>query len=154
MLAALGPRTSRVSADPAAALAHNERTAEPRERVGSQRRHHAADDWNFGRYPGQTGIVVTMEIIPISEAKDRLTELADRAAREHDHFTLTRNGRPHAVIVSVAERESLQETPEILADPQMRADLVEAASAEARGDVTTEEEMAAIMASRLGRASA
>ncbi|MFF0573834.1 type II toxin-antitoxin system Phd/YefM family antitoxin [Streptosporangium saharense] len=95
-----------------------------------------------------------MEIIPISEAKDRLTELADRAAREHDHFTLTRNGRPHAVIVSVAEWESLQETLELLADPQMRAELVEATSAEARGDVTTEEEMAAIMANRLGRASA
>ncbi|MFE3447511.1 type II toxin-antitoxin system Phd/YefM family antitoxin [Nonomuraea sp. NPDC059194] len=94
-----------------------------------------------------------MEIIPISEAKDWLTELADRAAREHDRFTLTRNGRPHAVIVSVAEWESLQETLEILADPEMRADLVEAAAAEARSDVTTEEEMSAIMAARLGKAS-
>jgi len=95
-----------------------------------------------------------MEIIPITEAKDRLPELADRAAREHDHFTLTRNGRPHAVIVSVAEWESLQETLDILADPQIRADLVEAAAAEARGDVTTEEEMTAIMAARLGKAGA
>ncbi|MFF0306216.1 type II toxin-antitoxin system Phd/YefM family antitoxin [Streptosporangium sp. NPDC004379] len=95
-----------------------------------------------------------MEMIPISEAKDRLTELADRAAREHDHFTITRNGRPHAVIMSVAEWESLQETLEILADPEMRADLMEAAAATARGDVTTEEEMAAVMAARLGRASA
>ncbi|WP_327588261.1 type II toxin-antitoxin system Phd/YefM family antitoxin [Nonomuraea sp. NBC_00507] len=94
-----------------------------------------------------------MELIPISEAKDRLTELADRAAREHDHFTLTRNGRPHAVIVSMAEWESLQETLEILADPETRADLVEAA-AEESGDVTTEEEMAAIMAARFGKASA
>ncbi|MEU6715353.1 type II toxin-antitoxin system Phd/YefM family antitoxin [Nonomuraea sp. NPDC046802] len=94
-----------------------------------------------------------MEFIPIGEAKDRLTELADRAAREHDHFTLTRNGRPHAVIMSVAEWESLQETLEILVDPEMRADLVEAAAAEERGDVTTEEEMAAIIAARLGRAS-
>ncbi|MEV6982647.1 type II toxin-antitoxin system Phd/YefM family antitoxin [Sphaerisporangium sp. NPDC051017] len=95
-----------------------------------------------------------MELIPISEAKDRLTELADRAAREHDHFTLTRNGRPHAVILSVAEWESLQETLEILSDPEMRADLVEAAAAEERGDVTSEEEMAAIMAARFGKASA
>lgn len=95
-----------------------------------------------------------MEMIPISEAKDRLTELADRAAREHDHFTITRNGRPHAVIMSVAEWESLQETLETLADPEMRADLMEAAAAGARGDLTTEEEMAAVMAARLGRASA
>lgn len=95
-----------------------------------------------------------MELIPISEAKDRLTELADRAAREHDHFTLTRNGRPHAVILSVAEWESVQETLEILADSEMRADLVEAAAAESRGDETTEEEMAAVIAARLGKASA
>ncbi|WP_433510121.1 type II toxin-antitoxin system Phd/YefM family antitoxin [Nonomuraea sp. CA-143628] len=95
-----------------------------------------------------------MEVIPISEAKDRLIELADRAAFEHDHFTLTRNGRPHVVIVSVAEWESLQETLEILADAEFRADLVEAAAAEARGDVTTEEEMTAVMAARLGKARA
>lgn len=93
-----------------------------------------------------------METIPISDAKDRLTELADRAAREHDHFTLTRNGRPHAVILSVAEWESLQETLEILADPEIRADLVEAAAAEERGDVTSEEEMSAILEARLGKA--
>jgi prevent-host-death family protein len=94
-----------------------------------------------------------MELIPISEAKDRLTELADRAAREHDHFTLTRNGRPHAVILSVAEWDSLQETLEILADSEVRADLVEAAAAESRGDLTTEEEMAAVIAARLGKAN-
>lgn len=92
--------------------------------------------------------------MPISEAKDRLTELADRAAREHDHFTLTRNGRPHAVIVSVAEWESLQETVEILADREVRADLAEAEEAEARGDLTSEAEMADIMAARRGKASA
>jgi antitoxin YefM len=95
-----------------------------------------------------------MEIIPISEAKDRLTELADRAAREHDHFTLTRNGRPHAVLLSVAEWESLQETLELLADPEMRADLVEAEAAQQRGDLATEDEVAAVVAARLGRASA
>jgi len=34
-----------------------------------------------------------METIPITEAKARIAELADRVAREHDHFTITRNGR-------------------------------------------------------------
>jgi hypothetical protein len=28
-----------------------------------------------------------METIPITEAKARIAELADRVAREHDHFT-------------------------------------------------------------------
>jgi antitoxin YefM len=93
-----------------------------------------------------------METVSISDAKDRLTELADRAASEHDHFTLTRNGRPHAVLLSIAEWESIQETLDILADPHARADLAEAAEADARGDVTGEEEMAAIMEARLGKA--
>ncbi|MEU9890383.1 ATP-binding protein [Sphaerisporangium sp. NPDC051011] len=75
---------------------------------------------------------------------------ASRAAREHDHFTLN----PHAVISSEAERKSLRETLEILSDPEMRAELAEAAAAEERGDLTSEEEMAAIIAARLGKASA
>ncbi|WP_327588258.1 type II toxin-antitoxin system prevent-host-death family antitoxin [Nonomuraea sp. NBC_00507] len=78
----------------------------------------------------------------------------ERRLSEHDHFTLTRNGRPHAVIVSVAKWESPQETLEILADPEIRGDLVEAAAGVESVDVTTEEEMAAIMAARLGKASA
>ena len=91
-----------------------------------------------------------MEIIPISEAKDRLTELADCVAREHDHFTLTRNGRPHAAIVSVAEWESLQESSR--SSPTRKCGPTWwAAAAEARGDVTTEEEMAAIMAAASAR---
>ncbi|MEU6425043.1 hypothetical protein ABZ860_04035, partial [Microbispora sp. NPDC046973] len=76
--------------------------------------------------------------------------------RLHNHWPISWPGfRLHDChLVSVAEWESLQETLDILADPGMRADLVEAAAAEARGDVTTEEEMAAIMAARLGKASA
>jgi len=51
-----------------------------------------------------------METIPITEAKARIAELADRVAREHDHFTITRNGRADVMLISVAEYESLQET--------------------------------------------
>lgn len=64
-----------------------------------------------------------MEIIPITEAKARIAELADRVAREHDHFTLTRNGRADVMLISVAEYESMQETLEILSDEDTVADL-------------------------------
>jgi prevent-host-death family protein len=50
-----------------------------------------------------------METIPITEAKARIAELADRVAREHDHFTITRNGRADVMLISVAEYESMQE---------------------------------------------
>lgn len=64
-----------------------------------------------------------MEIIPITEAKSRIAELADRVAREHDHFTITRNGRADVMLISVAEYESMQETLEILSDNDTLADL-------------------------------
>jgi antitoxin YefM len=93
---------------------------------------------------------MAMDTLPITEAKNRFTELADRAAAEHDHFTVTRNGIPHVMVVSVAEWDELQETLAVLADPETRADLAEAAEAAARGDFTAEKEMQAILDRRLG----
>jgi antitoxin YefM len=92
-----------------------------------------------------------METLPITEAKNRFTELADRAAAEHDHFTVTRNGYPHVMVVSVVEWDELQETIAVLSDAQARADLAESAEAAERGDFTTEEDMQAILDVRLGR---
>ncbi len=66
---------------------------------------------------------MAMDTLPITEAKNRFTEIADRVAAEHDHFTVTRNGRPHVMVVSVAEWDELQETLAVLSDPQTRADL-------------------------------
>jgi antitoxin YefM len=96
-------------------------------------------------------IIMAMETLSITEAKNRFTELADRAAAEHDHFTVTRNGRPHVLVVSVAEWDALQETIAVLSDAQTRADLAESEEAAQGGDFTTEEEMQAILDGRLGR---
>jgi antitoxin YefM len=95
--------------------------------------------------------IMAMETLSITEAKNRFTELADRAAAEHDHFTVTRNGHPHVMVVSVAEWDQLQETIAVLSDPEVRADLAESAEAAMRGDFTTEDEMQAILDARLGR---
>jgi prevent-host-death family protein len=51
------------------------------------------------------------------------TSIADRVAREHDHFTITRNGRADVMLISVAEYESMQETLDILSDDETLADL-------------------------------
>lgn len=64
-----------------------------------------------------------METIPITEATRRIAELADRAAREHDHFTITRNGRADVMLISVAEYESMQETLDVLAADEILTDL-------------------------------
>lgn len=53
--------------------------------------------------------MIVIEAIPITEAKARIAELADRVAREHDHFTITRNGRADVMLISVAEYESMRD---------------------------------------------
>lgn len=57
-----------------------------------------------------------MTTLPVSEAKARLNELARLAHAQHERFTLTRNGRPEAVLLSVDDLEGLELTLEILSD--------------------------------------
>ena len=84
-----------------------------------------------------------METIPITEAKARIAELADRVAREHDHFTLTRNGRADVMLISVAEYESMQETLDILGDQEAVADLRQSREDFAAGDTYSAAEVRA-----------
>ena len=78
-----------------------------------------------------------METIPITEAKARIAELADRVAREHDHFTITRNGRADVMLISVAEYESMQETLDLLSDDEALADLRQSREDFSAGDTFT-----------------
>lgn len=84
-----------------------------------------------------------METIPITEAKARIAELADRVAREHDHFTITRNGRSDVMLISMAEYESMQETLDLLSDGDALADLRQSREDFAAGDTFTLDEVRA-----------
>lgn len=59
------------------------------------------------------------KILPVTEARKNLTTLVDRAKRLLDEYIITVNGKPAAVLMSVAEYESWKETNEILADPEL-----------------------------------
>ena len=84
-----------------------------------------------------------METIPITEAKARIAELAERVASEHDHFTITRNGRADVMLISVAEYESMQETLDILSDEETLADLRQSEKDFARGNTFSLDEVKA-----------
>jgi antitoxin YefM len=88
-------------------------------------------------------IMASMETIPITEAKARIAELADRVAREHDHFTITRNGRADVMLISVAEYESMQETLDLLSDNEALADLRQSREDFATGDTFSVDEVRA-----------
>ena len=63
------------------------------------------------------------DTLPFSEVKTHLSELADRIENEHERIVVTRNGRPSFVLVSPDDLESLEETLDILRDPEMAASL-------------------------------
>lgn len=58
-----------------------------------------------------------METVPFTEAKSHLSKLFDRVEREHERLTVTRNGRPAAVLINPEDLESLEETIAILQEP-------------------------------------
>jgi antitoxin YefM len=56
--------------------------------------------------------------VPVREFRSRLAELLDAVAKRREHVTITRHGRPEAVVIPVDEYDALEETAEILADPE------------------------------------
>ena len=54
--------------------------------------------------------------VPVREFRTHLAELLEEVADRREHVTVTRRGRPAAVLVPVAEYEALEETAEILSD--------------------------------------
>lgn len=95
-----------------------------------------------------------MTTLPLSEAKARLSEVADEVDRTHDRVHITRNGREYVVLVSSEDLESLEATIELLSDPAAMARIQEAETALANGEWTSAEEMALLMAQRRAREQA
>lgn len=83
------------------------------------------------------------ENVSLAEIKNRLSEFVERVEREHDRVVITKHGRPAAVVVSIDDLESLEETLAILSDPTVTSDLAAARAdvAEGRVDVVTREQL-------------
>jgi antitoxin YefM len=64
-----------------------------------------------------------MKVLPLSEVKTSLSELVDVVERRDEEVTITRNGRPVAVIVSKDEYDGLHETLEILKDAEFMKEI-------------------------------
>lgn len=70
-----------------------------------------------------TILLVVSEMLPLAEIKAHLSEIVDRIEREHERILLTRHGRPAAVIMSPDDPASLEDTLELLSDPEARAEI-------------------------------
>lgn len=55
----------------------------------------------------------------LRDVKNRLSEVVDQVEREHDRVTITKHGRPAAVVISTEDLDSLEETLDIMGRPKL-----------------------------------
>ena len=66
------------------------------------------------------------EQMPLADVKNRLSEVVDRLEREHGRVVITKHGHPAAVVISVDDLESLEETLDVMHSEALLADIREA----------------------------
>jgi prevent-host-death family protein len=84
-----------------------------------------------------------MKTLPLAEAKAHLSGLLDELERSSEPVTITRHGRPAAVILPPEEVESINLTMEWLADPANAAEMAESRESVAQGTGVTLAELRA-----------
>ncbi len=65
------------------------------------------------------------EQMPLADVKNRLSEVVDRLEREHGRVVITKHGHPAAVVISVEDLESLEETLDIMDSAGLLAEIRE-----------------------------
>lgn len=74
------------------------------------------------------------EQMPLADLKNRLSEVVERLEREHGRVVITKHGRPAAVVLSVEDLESLEETLSVLGDAELVAKVQTAVAEIAAGE--------------------
>ena len=83
----------------------------------------------------QRATIVSMSIESLRAVRDHFSEVVDRVEFQHERVVVTRNGHAAAVLISPDDLAELEETLDVLSDPEALADIREADAAYARGDV-------------------
>ncbi|HEY6275836.1 MAG TPA: type II toxin-antitoxin system Phd/YefM family antitoxin [Streptosporangiaceae bacterium] len=74
------------------------------------------------------------EQMSLADVKNRLSEVVERLEREHGRVVITKHGHPAAVVISVEDLESLEETLDVMDSEGLLADIREALAGLATGD--------------------
>lgn len=83
-------------------------------------------------------------VLPLSEVKAKLSEIVDQVITTQERVTVTRNGRPVAVLVSFDDLEAIEETMAILSDPAAMREIEQGRAAIESGDVVHQAEIEAL----------
>ncbi|HEX5593988.1 MAG TPA: type II toxin-antitoxin system Phd/YefM family antitoxin [Solirubrobacterales bacterium] len=73
--------------------------------------------------------------VPARKLRENLSAFLDEVSERHDYLVITRNGVPAAALISIEEYGALEETAEILSDPDTMA-AIEQGLAEIERDET------------------
>ncbi len=92
----------------------------------------------------QTTIMVMSKTLPLSEVKAKLSEVVDEIVTTQERVTVTRNGRPVAVVLSTDDLEAIEETLAILSDPAAMREIQQGRAAIASGDVVNKDDIEAL----------
>lgn len=82
-----------------------------------------------------------MTTVALSEAKTHLARLLADVERLGEGVTITRSGRPAAVLLSIEEYEGLLETLDILADSNLMASIRRGLRDAEKGRVVSDDEV-------------
>ena len=84
-----------------------------------------------------------MKTLPLSEAKAHLSALVDEIDLTQEHLTITRHGKPAAVLISADEWASMEETAFWTSVPDFEESLTRAKEDVAEGRTFTTEQVRA-----------
>lgn len=91
-----------------------------------------------------------MSTLPLSEAKARLSELAEEVATTHTRLQITKNGRDYVVLLAAEDLESIEATIELLSDPDAQDRVASSEKDIAEGNVLDENAMRAMLSKARG----
>jgi antitoxin YefM len=86
--------------------------------------------------------------VPVRELRSNLSSLLDDVSDRRDHVLVTRNGVPAAALVPIDEYEALEETAEVLSDPDALSALEAGLAEIAREETVTLAELRRELAER------
>ena len=86
--------------------------------------------------------------VPVREFRKNLSQLLSDVADRRGHVLVSRHGRPAAALVPVDEYEALEETAEILSDPDALAALEQGLAELARNETVKLEDLRRDLAER------
>lgn len=93
----------------------------------------------------------SMKTLPLSDAKARLSQIADEVHRTHERVTITKNGRSYLVLMAAEDLEAMEATLELLGDPDAMARVQQAKQDLAAGRGTDAGHLAELMSARRER---